>query len=363
MDKRFLPVANFLLFGIGIYFCLFLAYSLYRGPAGPSHITTYLLCSAGGILVFGSSYFWKDTYKINLSIFFASLIFSIYLVEVLLTALNPLLFYIRGIDFDTRRILEVITDSRKSGVEIQPPAFPSQIVLRNGFENNGDRLLPLSSLSKKKTVLCNESGQYVIFNSDEHGFNNPKGLYRPGEVDILLVGDSYTHGHCVTPDENIASQLRFITQLNVISIGMGSNGPLMELGGITEFAKVLKPTTVLWFYYEGNDLSGLLNEMKSTVLMKYLEKGFSQSLFSRQEEVDRLWLGYLRESEKAAMKTRWIYSWPIKIAKLYYLRLRLGLNINSASPQPPPPPLFKIVMQKAKERVEALGGKFYFIYE
>ena len=35
----------------------------------------------------------------------------------------------------------------------------------------------LGTISNTTTVLCSEGGDWSIYESDEHGFNNPKGLY------------------------------------------------------------------------------------------------------------------------------------------------------------------------------------------
>ena len=34
-------------------------------------------------------------------------------------------------------------------------------------------LMPLSGVSNRKTILCNENGYYAIYQSDRYGFNNP----------------------------------------------------------------------------------------------------------------------------------------------------------------------------------------------
>jgi len=41
----------------------------------------------------------------------------------------------------------------------------------------------------------------VIYEGDEHGFHNPMGLYYPGQVDVVALGDSYVHGACVKSDQ------------------------------------------------------------------------------------------------------------------------------------------------------------------
>ena len=104
----------------------------------------------------------------------------------------------------------------------------------------------------------------TIYESDEYGFNNPTGLYKENNVDIVLTGDSFTEGACVKPVSSISGALH---QLNftAISVGKGSNGPLIELAALKEYAKPLKPNIILWFYYE-NDLGDLQLNMTSSFL-------------------------------------------------------------------------------------------------
>ena len=48
-----------------------------------------------------------------------------------------------------------------------------------------------------------------------------------------------------------------------------------------------KPRIVLWFYFEGNDLTDLQRERQSMLLRNYLDDGFAQSALSRQADLDR----------------------------------------------------------------------------
>ena len=40
---------------------------------------------------------------------------------------------------------------------------------------NGAEVFPLAGVANKFTVFCNEMGEYTNYESDEHGFNNPRG--------------------------------------------------------------------------------------------------------------------------------------------------------------------------------------------
>ena len=58
------------------------------------------------------------------------------------------------------------------------------------------------------TVHCNESGQYNIYDADEHGFNNPRGLHGQAPLQVALLGDSFTHGACVPREASVAGRVR-----------------------------------------------------------------------------------------------------------------------------------------------------------
>ncbi len=156
-----------------------------------------------------------------------------------------------GLAFDTRTKHEVVLSMRSMGVDAWPALSPGkEFIYSDGVQSDDKgRLFPLSGISGKRTINCNESGEYSFYESDEHGFNNPRGLYDGGRIDIALVGDSFTVGACVAPGQDIASYLRR-AGLQTISLAAGGNGPLSELATLKEYGSVLRPRVVLWMYDE-----------------------------------------------------------------------------------------------------------------
>ena len=74
---------------------------------------------------------------------------------------------------------------------------------------------------------------------------------------------------------------------------MVGSGPLLELATLKEYLTAIKPETVLWFYFEANDLQDLADESKNPVLMRYLQqRDFNQHLMGRQAEIDGVWKQY-----------------------------------------------------------------------
>ena len=328
--------------------------------------------------------------RVNLAILFLSVVVGVYAFEVFLfyreeaRSLGLQEQRIRaaarlGVPFDSRSKLEVIDEERAAGKDAYPIYYPKSFRRFRPDMDRKDALYPLSGVSRATTVYCNEGGVWSVFPSDEHGFNNSPGLYDSGEIEAVLAGDSYVDGACVRQDETIAARLRS-RGLRTISVGKGGNGPLASLGALIEYAERLRPRVVVWSYYR-NDLYDLENEKKSPLFRRYLEDdGFSQNLFDRQDEIDRLLIAYLKDKEQEERllqarnaaderaqgeKRKTLEYNPItRIFALAHLRA-LVTNLPSQSARSQLEPdynYFRRVLKKAKDLVSGWGGTFYFVY-
>ena len=158
--------------------------------------------------------------------------------------------------------------------------------------SKGDKkILPLSGLSKKKTIFCNESGYFSSYFSDRYGFNNNNKIYDKDEIFSIFIGDSFTQGACVNNQNNLISNLQsknFFKGKNILNLGYGGNGPLLSYATLREYFNKNKNTKyVFWLYYEPNDLIELSREAKDSILKKYLKNlSFSQNLILKQKKID-----------------------------------------------------------------------------
>jgi hypothetical protein len=225
----------------------------------------------------------------------------------------------------------------------------------------------LGGIAQALTVLCNESGSWVTFQSDEHGFRNPLGLWRSGALDVAAVGDSFTHGVCVPPGNEFVALIRK-QYPRTLNLGMSGHGPLLELGQIKEYLPALKPKIVLWLYYEGNDLSNLKTEKQSALLRRYLEDGFTQGLLDRQTDIDRVLTQDMNAAETAALarlstqgqETHYFHD-LVLTTKLTTLRTRLSL-LREDYTGSPDYGLFRDVLSQANTTVHSWGGTLCFVY-
>jgi hypothetical protein len=245
--------------------------------------------------------------------------------------------------------------------------------------------LPLAGISETPTVVCNEGGEYLVYVSDEHGFHNPPGQWQPGAADILSVGDSFVQGWCVSSERNFVSRIRARYPIT-LNLGIQGNGPLAMLATLREYGTVLKPRTVLWFYFEANDLGDLLRERDNQLLRRYLTNGYSQNLLDRQNEIDTALRRYVEEQNAIQTMSRQLtrlFSNRKELGdrlggtfRLATLRSRLGLLEGTKSADYAPGPfstdraelvgeltrLLETTLRAAQQDVESWGGRLYFVY-
>ena len=223
--------------------------------------------------------------------------------------------------------------------------------------------------------MCNESGQWVTYKSDKHGFNNPNEAWQYSPIEIGILGDSYAHGFCVSPDKNFSALIRqrYPATLN---LAMAGAGPMLELATLEEYLQPLHPKIVLWFYYEGNDLIDLQKERKNKLLMRYLNGNFSQNLIALQSEIDRAIREDIpRQSELSVRRAPQASQVGVIDRVSEYLRLsklRKQLSLvnsttvnemkNQEDLQGPDLAILGDILAQVKNRVGTWGGKMYFVY-
>ena len=408
----------FLSIFVSLYFIYYYGWTAQRHFSTPFGTVLYVVFPAAlAALLFGFLR-RRPEFKVNLAIFCLSCAASLYGAEIFLHLLDldqpkPIWLFLEraskeekpkaaakiaqefGVKFDIRDRLEVIADLRKQGIEAIPAILPRSLLQRKqrkeiressdppvlmhgGMQSvidiHGEEMIPLGGVANKVTLVCNESGPWITYMSDEHGFNNPAGSWQSGQLDVAALGDSFTQGYCVPPDKSFVGLIRQAYPAT-LNLGMAANGPLYMLATLQEYLPFYRPKVVLWFYYEGNDLAELQIEKNSGLLMGYLRNGLTQGLLRRQNDIDQVLMDYIeREAAKKASQqapTPDRVSKLLEIVKMSMLRNRLRLVygetpeesvLSSEVQQGGGMDLFREVLSRAKADVSGWGGTLYFVY-
>ena len=236
---------------------------------------------------------------------------------------------------------------------------PSYVYQNQDFNSN---FLPLGSISNSLVVYCNEEGYWVTYYSDRFGFNNI--FYDDNKKnDFLIIGDSFAEGACLDQNQTIQANLNLLG-MNGISLGKGGNSSLLNYAIFKEYFEFFSPKYLIWMHYE-NDVGGISQEMRSKILKKYLfDDDFKQNLFLRQNEIDLYLLRFFQQKSNA------LHELKGKNASLLYkvLQILKFLNIRnivktfSYSIDANDYELFKLIMQKTRDKAIKNETKFIFFY-
>ena len=345
-----------------------LSYVIYRSEfyydgQNRDYYIIYYLIILGLILFSLITFFLNRKIRTYLVIIISSCLFAIYMFETYYNYLvfkntlninnlttkkkNSIIYKnLTGNEFDFRSKLEVYKDLKLKKKRIAV-TIGSKL-----YDVGSEKILTFSGVSFAKTIMCNENGYYSIYDSDRFGFNNPDDQWDQ-DLDFLLIGDSFVNGACVNRPNDIGSNLRKFN-LNGLNLGVVGNGPLSNLAVLREY--YLQSKNIIFFFYEGNDLKNLKNEINDKYLSNYLiDKNFYQNLRSKQRIIDDMTIERINKELVKDNKKSEIdyYELILKTLKLYNFR---KLIFGSQEPT------FEKIIISIKNFAELNGSNFYFVY-
>lgn len=86
---------------------------------------------------------------------------------------------------------------------------------------------------------------------DKNGFRNEEDLRN---ADVAVIGDSYVESPMMPASQLATTGLAQLTKMTVANLGQSGYGPQQELAVLKRYGLPLHPKTVVWMFYEGNDL-------------------------------------------------------------------------------------------------------------
>lgn len=308
--------------------------------------------------------FFKEFFLIILSI-----VFILYLLEFFLILIDFK-------DWKTRRAESLLGTDNKFKILKKLQANNNKIVVNYSPSPEETykklKLHPLSGVSNRVTIDCNENGYFSKFISDRFGFNNAKDKnWDLKNIDLLLVGDSFANGACVNYKDTISGNLESIEKnLKIVNISKGGNGPLSEYASIREYLPFVNPKKIIWFYFEGNDLDDLGDELKNIILLKYLnEKNFSQNLYYKQNLIDNFLITFLetevnnrgvevKQNSEFVKFVKLNKLMRFKNEKIHFIKLYYSKKMNKSYYLSK----FEEIIFYANELAKNKKSEFYFVY-
>ncbi len=167
--------------------------------------------------------------KKNIILIFSSLIITLYLIEIVIYFnFKNLVTFENNINLEDRnKKLEKFEKFIKNGI------YPFD-AFNKEFTFKSDKIFPLSYISNVNTFLCNETGEDVFYISDDYGFRNNNKVWKE-DVEFAFIGDSFVHGGCVEDNYTLSNILSNKINKNVLNLGVGGAGPLIEYAIFKEY--------------------------------------------------------------------------------------------------------------------------------
>jgi hypothetical protein len=279
-----------------------------------------------------------------------------------------------GRAMDRRVQTTVLAELRAAGVQAYPTFSPTTFLLADHGKGEGEwrppmssagrAVLPLGGVPRARSVYCNEGGEWLVFDADRHGFNNPDAAWDEPRRRLAILGDSFAQGACV-PMGRAAPDILRARFPGTINLGVGGTGPLLQLAVLKEYGPRLAPEEVLWFFYEGNDLHVNLHlERQFAFLRRYLEPSFSQGLESLAPEVSAFLRAYIDERMDRAIErdTAPVVRRTSVVDMLKLTRLRESIGLTSCPVASQDFALLARIYAEARRSTEAWGGRLTVVY-
>jgi hypothetical protein len=153
--------------------------------------------------------------------------------------------------------------------------------------------------------------QGIEYRYDRHGFRNESDL---AAADIVVLGDSIIEGWNVSAADLLTAHLAKQLQASVANLGQSWYGPQQELEVLRRYGLPLRPKTVVWAFFEENDLYDWHRYQEATRDWATVSRqllSFPQRSFTRNAvlAVRRLIKGETPESTH--------YGWPPELTGMF----------------------------------------------
>ena len=168
--------------------------------------------------------------------------------------------------------------------------FDRENKIRN-FIQDRSKLIPFRGPFNSNVLGSNEDGIREIVFNDKFGFKNKNDVYQ-NKIDLMIIGDSFAEGIPFGNNFHVAHLINNRSNLNALNYGVSATGPLMSLAVIREYGEYFNPRNIFYLYYEGNDLTDMMNE-KESFLINYLEDdNYNQNLVENSQQLKNFFEEY-----------------------------------------------------------------------
>lgn len=133
---------------------------------------------------------------------------------------------------------------------------------------NAYQIAPLAPQPNSDLYFCNEGYGLIKYHSDRFGFRNNDTLWEEKTVDVVIVGDSFGQGACVSFGQSIGGLLSK-ESMKVINLSSFGNSPIHYASILKVFGSKIRTRYLMLLFYANDNMD---NEEKSIFNQFYIKK-------------------------------------------------------------------------------------------
>lgn len=133
----------------------------------------------------------------------------------------------------------------------QPGFLPDKELLGKPEPHHSAKILFTRGNIGENLCLPPHQAEPFELKYDKNGFRNDQDLT---SAEIAVIGDSYVESPMMPGSLLVTTRLAEIQRKTVANLGQSGYGPQQELAVLKRYALPLHPKSVVWVFYEGNDL-------------------------------------------------------------------------------------------------------------
>ena len=199
-------------------------------------------------------------------------VFSVYIYAILFSLIDY--FFISNDVINVSRIKDIRTynDIQKRIEALELGMMPVYSPWDLFETQNTPKIYPIGSIPLTKSFFCNEGYGLSTYSTDRFGLRNNDKKWEKAhkQNNIFLVGDSFTHGACVSNEQTISNIIERKTKLNTFNLGSKGNDPYEYISTMRSVVKPIiqnssKKNKVVLIFFANDNISE--NKQKEELLI------------------------------------------------------------------------------------------------
>ena len=217
-------------------------------------------------------FFWGSLITFQVLILYLALVIADFVLQKYISYQNEAIVS-EAKEIERKRITEEDHPQRRLAIKegFKPLFYPETVDIYPPLRHLARSLgaAPLAPQPNSRLYFCNEGYGLITYNTDRFGFRNQDSAWDK-TIDILLIGDSFTHGACVNEKDSMAKLLA--PKKNVLNLASYGNHAIHYAAIEKIFIPALRPKKAILIFYANDNEDA---DQNSIYFDQYFQKEFS----------------------------------------------------------------------------------------